>query len=91
MLRNQQIFKISLKLQKTSNVARAKENETLQVEFQTLEIESDIIKCKYCEFSTNSAKGLKTHMKRKHTVKKKEEAPSVRHDLQKGLPHLGKL
>ena len=49
-----------------------KKNENLQVEFQTLEIESEIIKCKYCEFSTSSAKGFKTHMKRKHTVKKKE-------------------
>ena len=46
-----------------------KKNETLLVEFQTLEIEREIIKCEQCDFTTTSSKGFKTHTKRMHTVK----------------------
>ena len=44
--------------------------ENVTVDIQKLEIENEIIKCEKCEFTTNSEKGFKTHMKRKHPVNK---------------------
>ena len=34
-----------------------------------VEKENDQLQCEYCEFTTTSNKGLKTHVKRKHTIK----------------------
>ena len=46
--------------------------ENLKVDINSLEIEKEIIKYDKCDFTTNSEKGFKTHMKRKHPVENKE-------------------
>ena len=48
-------------------------NESLRLDLKTLEIESEVIHCEHCDFTTSSNKGFKTHMKRKHSVKNSEK------------------
>ena len=45
-----------------------KKKENLEVEIQSLEIETEVMKCEKCDFRTNSKRGFKTHIRRKHTV-----------------------
>ena len=45
-----------------------KKKENLEVEIQSLEIETEVMKCDKCDFRTNSKRGFKTQMRRKHTV-----------------------
>ena len=40
----------------------------LEEKIQKFDIESEQLKCESCEFTTTSKKGLKTHIKRKHSV-----------------------
>ena len=47
-------------------------NITLQEKIQKFDNESDQLKCENCEFTTTSKKGMKTHIKRKHSVAKSD-------------------
>ena len=44
-------------------------NETNKSLENVLNSENEQLKCDDCEFTTTSRKGLKTHVKRKHTAK----------------------
>ena len=44
----------------------------LEEKIQKFDIESEQLKCESCEFTTTSKKGLKTHIKRKHSVAKSD-------------------
>ena len=44
----------------------AETNIKCKVPFE--KIEDQLINCEYCDFKTTSKQGLKTHVKRKHTI-----------------------
>ena len=48
---------------------------TLEDNIEKIGSEKETTKCEHCDFNTTSGKGLKTHMKRKHSESSKGKVP----------------